>query len=172
MTLISSIWLDERANDFGFIIDKYRNFKNFHLKTNEIKLLNEKKPSTIYREMLEETRECFLNSSHDHLLLLSPEKMITPLSLKNMISRNKEVVVAGGSGGSGLVYFQEKNRLHCGLHCCLIKREVVEKNDFNASTISDFFAPEKIWFKKVLLNGVEVWVDYEIKTYNSIEERV
>jgi len=102
-----------------------------------------------------------------HILNVEADRAFSDpkMALSTLLSRDKSVVVASSSfGGSGIARMTPSliDRGE-GWGVMLVDVETLNKIPFTSGYAGDYISPDRAWFRKLRMSGVDVWLDFDIK---------
>lgn len=102
--------------------------------------------------------------AHDftHVLILDADVVLSITGLQVLIEADKEVILAGRGSGSGVskMDLQSPSIGNIGWGCALYKVSAVKKCPMEYG--GDFISPDRLWFKKLIMSGIEVWCHFDV----------
>lgn len=118
--------------------------------------------AAIFVSELTKATEWALYGGFTHMLIVDPSLIPDAAGIAGMLSRGKDIVVAG-QGGHGFSVRNDKNESNWGFGLCLLRAEIGRRCPLKQAYGGEFLSPWKCWAKFAQMIGMRIWVDYDVK---------
>jgi hypothetical protein len=162
--LIVTAWWPTRTNCFkeysegiNDLLSSKKVETEFFITTN----FHESKFGSIFHSM-KQAEQWTIEHGFDYLLNIDSDIVLKLEDFEKMVELEKDVLLTGRGHGNGLSVLNIQNPVNgqIGWGCCLVKKEILELVPFVFS--GDMLPPDRMWFKKLSLTGIDIWCNFDI----------